>query len=315
MRLAPTVPGIGWTRLWFLFVLLWGGSLPPLTHSAEPPPPLQPTLADVAYGPDERTKLDLYQAQVDGPRPLLMFIHGGGWTAGDKRERLPDLRPFLQRGISIAAINYRLCPKHPLPAPVHDAARSLQFLRARAAEFQINPQRVAAMGQSAGACTSMWLLLHDDLADPDSPDPVARQSTRLVAAVAFAGQTSIESRELEQWLGPQVLQHRMLWLSVGEPTLASALAKSDRHRPVFREFSPIHHVDRDDPPLLMIYSTDAALPARDASHGIHHPQLGVRLKAESDRCGHVCHLRFPGQPDPASVPDPTEFLCDKLLAP
>ena len=86
------------------------------------------THANVAYGNDERNVLDFWQAEGVGPRPLLIYIHGGGWMKGDKRA-MKNAGEYLKEGISVASINYRLVPKHPLPTPVHDAARAVQFLR------------------------------------------------------------------------------------------------------------------------------------------------------------------------------------------
>ncbi|MCB0074267.1 MAG: alpha/beta hydrolase, partial [Caldilineaceae bacterium] len=195
-----------------------------------------PTFADVSYGPHERNVLDFWQAEGDGPRSLLVYIHGGGWTSGDKSGRVPDLRPYLQNGISCAAINYRLSTQAPLPAPVHDAARAIQFLKSKADEWNLNKDRFALTGGSAGACTSMWILLHDDLADPNSDDPVARESSRVAAAAVSAGQTSIDPKVIEPWLGPNVLQHRMINLAVGERTIEDALKNYDRHHELYVEF-------------------------------------------------------------------------------
>lgn len=93
-----------------------------------------------------------------------------------------------------------------------------------AKDWNINTHRIALTGGSAGACTSMWLLTHDDLADPKADDPVLRESTRVCAAAANAGQTSIDPKVIEGWLGPNVLKHRMINMAVGEPTIEGALA-------------------------------------------------------------------------------------------
>src|SRR5580700_3573510 len=87
--------------------------------TAADPKPLPPTYADVSYGPHERNVLDFWKAEGEGPRPLLVYIHGGGWVVGDKKQDTAQYRPFLDKGISCAAINYRLTAEHPLPAPVH----------------------------------------------------------------------------------------------------------------------------------------------------------------------------------------------------
>ena len=294
-----------------VFVVVHGAlTLPGVGAAMEP----QPDRADVAYGPHERHVLDFWQAAGAGPRPLVVIIHGGGWINGDKRLKRPPLGPFLDRGISVAAINYRLAPEHPLPAPVHDAARSVQFLRSRAADFRVDPERIGLTGTSAGACTSMWLLLHDDLADAAAADPVLRASTRVRAAAVTVGQTSIDPDVVEAWLGPAILDHPMIASAVGETSIAAVRAAAGRHREIFAEFSPINHLDGDDPPLFMTCSAEMDLPARNSGHGIHHPLHGVKLKARSDSVGHECHLLVPGWSESERYADGTAFLLDKLLS-
>ncbi len=285
---------------------------PATAQQADPP---APTEANVAYGPDERHVLDFWKADGEGPRPLMVFIHGGGWTAGDKSIHAKDVPAFLEKGISCAAINYRLTGKYPLPAPVHDAARAIQFLRTKASEWNLRADRIAVAGGSAGACTSMWLLLHDDLADPNASDPVLRQSTRVIAAAADAGQVSIDPPVIQEWLGPKVLEHRMIWMSVGEPTMAEAWANYEKHRATYVEFSPYNHLDADDPPLFMTYGNNMKLPSEDAGHGIHHPVYGVKMKEKADQLGHECYLLIPGVSEPTEYGNSQDFLMAKLLAP
>ncbi|MBN1911989.1 MAG: alpha/beta hydrolase [Pirellulales bacterium] len=294
-----------------LFVLILGAT----ALAAAPDRPV-PTHADVAYGPHARQVLDFWKAEGKGPRPLLVYIHGGGWYQGDKNDRhAPDYHHFLKKGISCAAVNYRLSPKTPLPAPVHDAARAVQFLRFKAREWNIDASRIALTGGSAGACTSMWILLHDDLADPKSKDPVLRESTRVTAAAVLNGQTSIDPKVMEPWLGREAAKHPMIFRAVGEKSLEDVLARYTRHRPLFVEFSPYNHLDRADPPLYMYYDQSMDLPSKDIHHGIHHPVYGVKLKEKADRLGHECHLEIKGVVKPKEYANLNEFLMKKLLTP
>jgi len=278
-------------------------------------PPTAPTYADVSYGPHAMNVLDMWIAEGDGPRPLLVYIHGGGWTGGDKKQDPKRFLPFMEQGISYAAVNYRLTGQAPLPAPVHDAARAIQFLRSKAEEWNIDKNRIALTGGSAGACTSMWILLHDDLADPDAEDPVLRESTRVSGAAVAGGQTSIDPKVIEPWLGPKVLDHRMINMAVGEPTMEGALKNYKQHQALYEEFSPYNHLDGDDPPLLMTYGNNMKLPSENAGHGIHHPVYGVKMKEKADQCGHECHLLIPGVSTSDKYGSPDEFLMAILLAP
>ena len=274
-----------------------------------------PTQADVPYGPHKMQVLDFWEAAGEGPRPLLVYIHGGGWIGGDKKQKRENFQPFLDQGISYAAINYRLTGEAPLPAPVHDAARAIQFIRSKASQWNLDKSRIALTGGSAGACTSMWILLHDDLADPDSSDPVLRESTRVTAAAVRGGQTSIDPKVIAEWLGPNVLKHRMINMAVGESTIEAALKNYDKHRPLYLEFSPYNHLDGADPPLMMTYGNNMKLPSENAGHGIHHPVYGVVLKEKADQHGHECHLLIEGVSKSEEYASATDFLMDKLLAP
>ena len=155
-----------------------------------------PTFSNVSYGPDESNVYDFWRAPAGAPNPVLLFIHGGGFRAGSKSQVDTSLlQACLRSGISFAAIEYRLSQKAPYPAQMHDCARALQQIRSKAAEYGIDPARVASTGGSAGAGISQWLAFHDDLADPKSADPVARQSTRLACAPNIAGLRDLPAPE------------------------------------------------------------------------------------------------------------------------
>ena len=272
-----------------------------------------PTHADVSYGPHPENVIDFWKAEGEGPRPLHIYIHGGGWRGGTKKTRPGQMEPFLEKGISCASVEYRLTPENPLPAPVHDAARAIQFIRTKAKEWNIDPERIVLTGGSAGACTSMWLLMHDDLADPDNEDPVLRESTRVTAAAVAGGQTSIDPKQIVPWLGEKVLDHLMIANAVGEPDAKSALANYEKHEATYREFSAYNHVSEGDPPLFMSYGRDMTLPSKNAGHGIHHPVYGVKMKEKCDEMGVECHLVIPGVSESDQYSSANEFLYAKLL--
>ena len=90
----------------------------PILSGAEEP---EPTFANVSYGDHELQVVDFWKADREGQRPLHIYIHGGGWVGGDKTT-IKNVQKYLDKGISVAAVNYRLSGDHPLPVPVHDAA-------------------------------------------------------------------------------------------------------------------------------------------------------------------------------------------------
>ncbi len=253
------------------------------------PARLTPGHANVRYGPHERNVFDLWLAQSDRPTPLVIFYHGGAWKIGDKREiKDTTLKACLDAGISVAAVNYRYTTTAPLPAPHLDSARALQFLRAHAREWNLDPKRVAAYGASAGAAISLWLAFHDDLADPRNPDPVLRESSRLTCAGSINGQCTADPFVIREWVGESAYLHGFSLAAYGVKTRAELA--DPKLRPLFSEMSPVTHLTRDDAPVFQSYrEPDAPLPP-DAKpgQGIHSPVFGHKLKAAMDALGVGC---------------------------
>lgn len=272
----------------------------------------EPTFADVAYDTHERTKLDFWQAKGEGPRPLRVFIHGGGWIQGNK-SRYNEMSRYLEKGISVAAINYRLSETDPLPAPVHDAARSIQFLRYKADAWNIDTTKVVLGGGSAGGCTSLLLACLDDMADPDSDDPVERESTRVQGAAVAGAQTAIDPKLIEPWIGTNVY-HAMIYKAVGEESIEDALANYAKHEAMYKQFSAYYHMSPDDPPLYLGYGADMSLPSKSHKHGIHHGMFGVKLKEKSEEVGHnQVHLAIKGTDETEVYASRDDFIFKILL--
>src|SRR5262245_42074153 len=102
---------------------------------------LKPDVADAKYGTHERNVLDVWKAKSDKPTPILIYIHGGGFRAGDKSSMNQGvLAKCLEAGISVAAINYRFSQHAPYPAPMQDGARAVQFLRSKAKDWNLDPK-------------------------------------------------------------------------------------------------------------------------------------------------------------------------------
>lgn len=182
-----------------LLPLLLHGQAPARKRAADV---IRPDFADLSYGPHANNKLDLWLVKSGTPAPLLVFIHGGGFVGGDKSVANPAfIRRALDAGVSFASINYRFRTEVPIQTVLRDCARAIQFLRWKAAEFHLDKTRVASMGGSAGAGTSLWLAFHDDLADPRSADPVLRESSRLTAAASNAGQATYDVLKWKDFLG------------------------------------------------------------------------------------------------------------------
>lgn len=285
-------------------------------HGPAVRPARPPTVANTKYGPYERNVLDFWKADTQEPAPLVVHIHGGGFVAGDKSKiSAGHIEFFLKSGISVASINYRYSTQAPYPAPMLDSARAIQFLRSKAAEWNLDPKRVAAYGGSAGAGISLWLAFHDDLAKPDSSDPIERQSTRLTCAGSIGGQPSYNPLVIREWIGGRAWEHPAL------VTLYGLKSKEDFERPELRKLmddaSAITHLTKDDPPVVMVYGEpDAPLPPDcKPGQGIHHPKFGHILKEKMDALGIECVYRHTADgKQPPGNQTMIEFLRDHLLA-
>lgn len=265
----------------------------------------KPFAANVPYGKHERQVLDFWKAESATPTPLLFFIHGGGWQGGDKN-RTGGIENYLKAGISVVAINYRFIPQAtadgvvpPVKGPLHDAARALQFVRSKAAEWNIDKQRIGASGGSAGACSSLWLAFHSDLADPKSSDPIARESTRLWCAAVLGAQTTLDPQQMKDWTpNSKYGGHAFGFKGDVSKQLSQFdefLAKRDTILPWIAEYSPYALVTSDDPPIYLFYSAPPAL-GQEQKDPTHTANFGVKLQEQCKKAGVACELVYPGAP-------------------
>ncbi len=283
-----------------------------------------PTEYDVAYGPHPKQVIHFWKAASDKPTPLLLFIHGGGWSGGGRLSGVTGMLPaLLTSGISVASVEYRFIAEAtadkvvpPVKGPLHDAARALQFIRSKAAEWNIDKTRIAASGGSAGACTSLWLAFHPDLADPASSDPVARESTRLFCAAVTGAQTTLDPRQMFEWT-PNSSYGAHAFGILGDPakktsSFAEFLARRDSIKDWIAEYSPYALVTSDDPPIYLTYGTPPAL-GENQKDPTHTSNFGVKLQEHCKANNVSCELYYPGAPD-VKHQSPLEFLIDKLTA-
>ncbi len=273
-----------------------------------------PTFGNIPYGTHERQVLDFWKAESDTPTPLVVVIHGGAWQGGRKEKRIEEccnVAALLKAGISVAAINYRLITpgmdvEPPVKAPLHDAARALQFVRSKAKEWNIDKTRVGAAGESAGACSALWLAYHDDLADPGSDDPVLRESTRLACVAVMGPQTSLDPKQLKEWTPNSGYGGH----AFGKGSFAQFLADRESILPWIAEYSPYALVSADDPPVWTFFGLPPALGEiqRDP---IHTANSGAGLQKRCAEVGIKCDVVYPGAPS-AKFNNPTDYLIATL---
>jgi acetyl esterase/lipase len=302
-----------------------GTPAPTAPAKAKPKATPDPTIAEVPYGAHERQVLDFWKAKSDKPTPLLFFIHGGGWVGGDKAI-VGNVQPYLDAGISVVSINYRYNTlalqagiKPPVSWPLGDAARALQFVRSKAKEWNIDKERIGASGGSAGACSSLWLAFHSDMADPKSSDPVSHESTRLWCAAVNGAQTTLDPQQMKEWTpNSRYGGHAFGFMNPTDPKSRDTqfslfLADREKILPWIQEYSPYAHVSKDDPPVYMFYSAAPAI-GQEQKDPTHTANFGVKLEETIKSVGGECELVYPGAP---GVKHETSqvYLIDVLKAP
>ena len=170
-------------------------------------------IEDVAYGPFLRT-CSTYADDVSGPTPVVVYIHGGGFSSGDKtkiHQDKADIPAYLANGIAVASFSYRYGAAHSAAAQnaimptglgdgsdggcrkdyvFRDGARAIQYLRHRAQALNIDPTKIGAFGGSAGGQIVMWIATTPNLAVPDHSDPVLREDSRVQVAGHMTSQVS-----------------------------------------------------------------------------------------------------------------------------
>ncbi len=296
----------------------------PIYHEGWP----APTIRNVRYGPHwERNVFDFWSAETDRPAPVYFYIHGGGWSANEKYRVGWYADNWRSRGFATVSINYRLRSSRidpPATWPLYDAVRAMQTLRGKAAEFNIDPNRIATAGGSAGGCTSMWLALHDDIADPSNSDPIARFSSKPTVATGLNAQTSLNPYDFIEW--PYIGTTNAIFTSDMPPGAYGVSASTWQEkkegllavpRDILDEYSPLTHVSADDVPVYLSNTHGLVNCTPDSCDGgaIHHAQMGVALKEKMDVAGVECVLDIPGESYHNPYGSTRSFIIEKLSEP
>ena len=191
-------------------------------------------LADLAYCMTGASlqKMDMYFPDSGGPWPVLAYVHGGSWMHGDKSEAIMFADQMTSQGYLLVSINYRLYPEGKFPNMIEDVKCAIRFLRAHAGAYNLDPNRIAAMGPSAGGHLVSLLGTSDGSAGWDVGEYLD-QSSRVQAVIAMAPVTDL-TRNF-----PNADIEAMRGVGFGEDNILAA--------------SPITHVTVDDPPFLLIH--------------------------------------------------------------
>ncbi|HEY4762443.1 MAG TPA: alpha/beta hydrolase [Candidatus Sulfotelmatobacter sp.] len=237
--------------------------------AASPESPQASLPPEVAYGTagGHALLLDIYQPEepASGLLPAVVLIHGGSWTSLDKSTMRTMGRFLARSGFVAFAVDYRLLhgSENRWPAQLDDVQRAVRWIRANAAKYRVDPDHIGAFGHSAGAQLAALLGLEDTR---DNSDPaLASYSSRVQAVVDVSGPTDFTQHHdpdydafLSNFFGGDYAQHSKVW----------------------QEASPAFHVDRNDPPFLIVHGTqDAEVPmAQSQELADKLKQAGVAVK-------------------------------------
>ena len=244
------------------------------------------------YGDHQRNKFDIWLAKSDKPTPLVIYIHGGGFGSGDKSKyyNSKQLVSFLEKGISVATINYRFQKHKPygILASLNDSKRCLQFIRYHTDKYNVDKTRIGVYGSSAGAGTSLWIAFSDDMANLDNPDPILRESTRISCVGALATQATYD---FFKW--PEILNlpEELMLNANTERRIAKAFGLKyeegidlKSYKKIIEELDFLEKIDKDDPPMFVFNNQKGGIPLTNGQKN-HHPLHAKVLKDKADREG------------------------------
>ncbi|HEY3322749.1 MAG TPA: alpha/beta hydrolase [Planctomycetota bacterium] len=237
-------------------------------------PDAYPIQQDVVYGKagGVELKLDLAVPPAtagDGPFPLLVLIHGGGWCGGTKLSYHNAIREYAKKNYVAATVEYRFAPKFKFPAQVEDVKCAVRYLRAHAKELKIDPKKVAALGDSAGGHLSLMLGLMDskDGLEGDGGNP--EQSSKVQAVINYYGPTDFT-------VGSAAWNPMVIGL------VTNFLGTTDEKAPIVAQSSPITYINAGDPPILTFHGTADLIVPLDQAKRLHEAlkKAGVTERLE-----------------------------------
>jgi acetyl esterase/lipase len=219
-------------------------------------------VADLAYATrSPQNRLDLYLPAGNGPFPVMVMVHGGGWAGDDRRSGGPlqetEMKRLPARGYAVASINYRLSGEAAFPAAIHDVKAAVRWVRAHAREHRLDPERIALWGASAGGHLAALAALsrgEPALEDLEMGNPA--QSSAVAAVITVNGPSDLlrlDAQALEAgcplfrggYDAPRSYTSRLMGCDITE---AGCRRKA-------QAANPVRYATRDDPPVLIIQGT------------------------------------------------------------
>lgn len=235
---------------------------------------------DVVYGRPDGVKLgmDLYFPTnvTNERRPVVMYVHGGGWQMGDKTmvSIIPGPTELLRHGYVVASINYRLAPKYTFPAMIEDAKCAVRFLRAHAKNFNLDPDRIGVIGDSSGGHLVALLGLTDSSAGFNGLCEWSNATARVQAVVDLYGPSDF-------------VVARSNLNDTAISLMKTAFAAAGPNDPVLKRASPVTYISSNAPPFLILHGNRDDLVPMWQSEILYN-----KLKAAGDSATFVVITNF-----------------------
>ncbi|MDO5442765.1 MAG: alpha/beta hydrolase [Bacteroidia bacterium] len=234
--------------------------------------------APTADGGSKTLRINIWKGEGDGPRPVVLFVHGGAWESGDNNlnpagsEQIRALLELREKGVTVAAATYRFSRESVFPAQIFDVKAAIRYLKANADVYGIDPARIMTMGESAGAHLALLAAvsngeeaLEGDIGgnlNVDSSvigcvDCYGMTDFLTLASDLYArpdlGRTDAQVYDLVE--APDSSRSRLFGLTTEECNLGTVTANPDtfpEQYALVKAGSPLYHVTPDDPPILII---------------------------------------------------------------
>ena len=257
---------------------------------------------EYARAGDKALLLDVYRPESSGEAlPLVIWIHGGGWSGGDKANNVA--LPLSGRGYVVASVNYRLTGVAPFPAQIEDCRAAIRFLRANAAKYGIDPKHVGVWGGSAGGHLVALLGTAGDMTKWDSVGGHPDQSARVQAVCDYYGPANFD---VEKMPGGSKGADSAVGKLLGGPV--------DERKDEARAASPVTYITADDPPFLIFHGEDDPTVSIEQSELLESALKKAGVQATFVRVKNAGHgFRAGSDPSPEQIRERVVAFFDKHL--
>lgn len=218
------------------------------------PPPGVELEKNIVFGKggERDLTLDLTRPKqpAQGDMPAVVFIHGGGWVEGDKKSYHPFMFHLSQNGVVCITVSYRFAPRSHFPAQLEDVKCAVRWLRAHAKEYHVDPARIMAFGDSAGAHLATLLGVTSGQPQWEGLGGHAEQSSAVCAVVGIAGAYDLPhgyQNSVHQYPQEGAAVRNLMEICMG--------GKPQQIPERYRDASPISHIKHDSPPMMLVHGT------------------------------------------------------------